>query len=613
MIRTFLCMLLCPVVFEVAHGQYWQQRVEYTMSVELNVETHQYHGNQYLVYYNNSPDTLNKLFYHLYYNAFQPGSSMVKHEQDMIDPDGRVQGIAKYREGEEGYLHVARLTQDGSPADIIENETILEVTCHSPIYPGDTTVLELEFSGHVPVLTRRAGRDNSEGIDYSMGQWYPKLCTYDQDGWHPNPYISREFYGDFGDFNVSISIDSRYTVAATGVLQNPEETLHGYQAGGEMLKPDVSVTTWRFKAEDVHDFVWAADPEYSHTILHRNDGVPLHFFFRRTNLNEAAWAELPEIMDFAMSYMNERFGQYPYPTYSFIQAGDYGMEYPMATLVEGNRRIGGLASTCIHELIHSWYHAVLGTNESLYPWMDEGFTEYAEAMVTEALAYEGYMSYQLINDQPGAYNGYYQLAGFGIEEPLSTHADHYFTNTGYVYAAYFKGAVFLNQLEYIIGAEAMSRTMLRYFETWKFKHPGPLDFLRIAELESGMVLDWYYEYWVLSVKQIDYEVVNVTSERRHSTIHLRRAGRVPMPVEVEIRLTDGDSEIYYIPLELMRGEKPPRSDLNWSLLDDWHWALREYSFTVPHRISRIQEVIIDPFRGLADVKPENNKFSPPRN
>ncbi|MDX1410051.1 MAG: M1 family metallopeptidase, partial [Saprospiraceae bacterium] len=369
---------------------------------------------------------------------------------------------------------VRKMSQDGARLKYEVNGTILEVMLARPLLPGKSTVLHMDFYAQVPKQTRRSGRDNAEGIAYSMSQWYPKLCEYDEDGWHPNPYVAREFYGVWGDFDVYLSIDKTYTVAASGYLQNAESIGHGYEKPGTTVAPARGdKLTWHFHAPNVHDFVWAADPDYTHTRRTGRDGTEMHFFFQENEQNREAWASLPAVMDEAFQYINKHFGKYPYKKYSFIQGGDGGMEYPMATLITGNRSLNSLVGVSVHELLHSWYQMVLGTNESLYAWMDEGFTSYATARTINELARQGLLPGREYRDNlfVGTYRSYAGFSVSGAEEPLSVHADHFTSNAAYGVGVYTKGNIFLNQLEYIIGEKAFARTMLRYFDEWKFKHP----------------------------------------------------------------------------------------------------------------------------------------------
>ena len=608
-----------------AQRNYWQQEAAYEMDVSMDVSTNRLTGAQTLVYKNNSPDTLNRVFYHLYFNAFQPGSMMDVRSRTIADPDRRVRDrILHLQEDEIGFQRIISLTQDGTPVQHTTEETILEVVLTQPILPGGSATLTMEFEAQVPLQVRRSGRDNAEGIRYSMAQWYPKLAEYDEAGWHANPYVGREFYGVWGSYDVKITIPANYVVAATGTLQNPQEIGHGYKATGQTVNPPKSGNlTYHFQADNVHDFVWAADPDYRHTIAQVPDGPTLHFFYQSDTLAQN-WERLPELTVRAFQYMNATFGQYPYDSYSVIQGGDGGMEYPMATLITGHRSFRSLLGVTVHELIHSWYQGVLGTNESLYPWMDEGFTTYAaNRTMFYILSDSGNAPYprgprrvptiptrlgQAINQQANAYGGYFSLVASGLEEPMTTHSDHYHTNQAYGSAAYSKGAVFLHQLSYIIGQETFEQGMRRYFNTWKFKHPDAEDFQRIMEKESGIILDWYLEYFINSTRTIDYGIKLVEGEGQQTAVILEKIDRMPMPLDVVVTYQDNSQELFYIPLGMMRGEKENETDVPRTVLPDWPWTFPTYRMTIEHPADDVKTIVIDPSLRMADVDRSNNIY-----
>jgi len=594
-----------------AQADRWQQRAAYEMEIDFDVEKHQFTGKQQLTYFNNSPDTLDRVFYHLFFNAFQPGSMMDVRSRTISDPDRRVRDrISKLSESEIGYLRVQKLKQDGAMTDFEVVGTILEVSLATPLLPNSKTVLEMDFTGQVPIQVRRSGRDNAEGIDYSMAQWYPKLSEYDYQGWHANPYIGREFYGVWADFDVKIAIDKNYTIAATGYLQNPNKIGHGYEAAGTSVKtPKKDKLEWHFKANDVHDFLWAADPDYEHLVLERADGNALHFFFQPGEKTTDNWSRLPKVMDEAFAYINQHFGQYEYDKYSFIQGGDGGMEYPMATLITGERSFGSLVGVSVHELMHSWYQMMLGTNESLYAWMDEGFTSYASSRVMNHLRQKGLIPGNVAdNPHLGSYAGYINLARTPMEEPLSTHSDHFMTNRAYGTGSYSKGAVFLNQMEYIIGKEHFDIALLKYFNTWKLKHPNVNDCIRIFEKTSGLELDWYKEYWVNTTHTIDYAVSKIADGADgKAVVSLEKRGMMPMPIDVVVTYTDGRKETINIPLQIMRGHKSPESK-NFRTAPDWPWTNFSYNLMLDVALDQIEKVEIDPSRRMADIDNENNSL-----
>jgi hypothetical protein len=356
----------------------WQQRVEYVMDVSLDVKTHTVAGTQKLTYYNNSRDTLRKVYYHLYFNAFQPGSMMDVRSRNIADPDGRVKDrISKLKDDEIGYQHIQSLKQDGKDTQYKVNGTILEVTLPKALLPGAKTVFDMKFESQVPLQVRRSGRNNREGVAYSMTQWYPKLAEYDFKGWHAYQYVAREFHGVWGDFDVKITLDPTFVIAGTGKLKNADKVGYGYEQPGATVKRPEGNLTWNFVAKDVIDFAWAADPDYLHDRAQVPNGPELHFFYQKNDKILENWKKMEGFAVRHFEHMNKTFGKYPYDSYSIIQGGDGGMEYPMCTLILGEVSLGGLVGVMLHEAAHSWYQGVLASNESLYAWMDEGFTDFS--------------------------------------------------------------------------------------------------------------------------------------------------------------------------------------------------------------------------------------------
>ncbi|WP_422082793.1 M1 family metallopeptidase [Ulvibacterium sp.] len=607
----FLFFLIGSGSFVVAQSAscYWQQHVDYTMEVAMEVESYQYSGTQKLVYTNNSPDTLNRVYYHLYFNAFQPGSEMDVRLQNISDPDGRMtttdkkSRIATLSESEMGYLHAVSLKQDGAKVRYKEEGTVLEVDLAKPILPGKKTTFEMEFKGQVPVMIRRAGRNSNEGVALSMSQWYPKMAEYDFEGWHADPYIAREFYGVWGDFDVKLTIDKEYVVGGTGYLQNPQEIGHGYETPGTKVGRTKGKTlTWHFKAPMVHDFMWAADPDYIHDTLPMENGPTLHFFYKKDPQIIENWKNLQPKTVEAMDFFSKNIGAYPYNQYSVVQGGDGGMEYAMSTLITGKRSFGSLVGVMVHELAHSWFQHALATNESKHAWMDEGFTTFISTLCMNEI-----MGPKKENPLQDSYNGYYNLALSGKEQPQTTHADRYDLNYAYGISAYSKGSVFLSQLGYIIGQDKLMETLRRYYADFKFKHPIPNDIKRTAEKVSGIELDWYLTDWTQTTNTIDYGIKDVIEEDGKTKIVLERIGNMPMPLDILVVYADGAQETFYAPLRMMRGEKEnPYAHLSRTVLPDWPWAFPTYEFTVDKPISSIKGVMIDPSQLMADINGENN-------
>ncbi|HEY8918511.1 MAG TPA: M1 family metallopeptidase [Chitinophaga sp.] len=607
-----LLLLLSATSTLQAQPDRWQQRVKYTMDVKMDVQTNRFTGKQKLEYTNNSPDTLYKVFYHLYWNAFQPNSMMDVRSRELGKttlPNGKQDWDARVRDriehlkpNEIGYQKVLSLKRDGRPQRTKQVETILEVMLDKPILPHSKAVFDMDFEGQVPVQIRRSGRNNAEGVDYSMSQWYPKMCEYDYEGWHPTFYVAREFYGVWGDYDVKITIDKRYVLGGTGYLQNPNQIGYGYETPGvKVIRPAGNTLTWHFIAPNVHDFMWAADTAYKH-ITQQVDGFTAHFFYLENDTTRETWPAFAKMIPAAYAWIKAHYGPYPYKQYSFIQGGDGGMEYPMGTLILGNGKLNGLYGLAMHEWMHTWYQMMLGTNESLYPWMDEGFTSFAE----DNIVYHTLDSTKTPSPHTSSYNGYFSLVRSGLEEPMSTHADFYNTNAAYSITAYSKGAVFLEQLGYIIGAQNRDKGLLRYYWDWRFKHPNANDFIRVMEKVSGMQLDWYRMLFVNTTKHIDYGIDSVYEYNGKAVVRLRRVGDMPMPIDLEVTTRDGKKQLHYIPLSLMFGEKPqedatPRVTHEW-----WAWTHPTYEVTLDIPMRNIELLEIDPSERMADIDRSNN-------
>ncbi|MDX1461983.1 MAG: M1 family metallopeptidase [Marinirhabdus sp.] len=600
-LNSFWAVMLVATVVAQNNTGYWQQKVDYTMDIDVDASNYQYEGKQTLVYTNNSPDVLDRVFYHLYFNAFQPGSEMDVRSRTIADPDGRVTDrISKLTPEEIGYIKPKMLTQDGKPLQYEVVGTVMEVELNTPIQPGASTTFKMEWEAQVPLQVRRSGRTNKEGVALSMTQWFPKMAEYDFQGWHADPYIAREFHGVWGDFDVTIHIDEDYVVGGTGY--NASNVKNGDYP--KVKKARRGKKSWQFIAPNVHDFTWAADKDYVHEQYDGPNGVTLNFYYKNNPEIKENWEKLQPLTAELLAYFNEHIGEYPYKQYSVIQGGDGGMEYAMSTLITGERKFGSLFGVTAHEMAHTWFQFLLATNEGKHEWMDEGFTSYISALAQNEILEEN-------NPNPlsGSYRGYQFLATSGTEEPATTHADRYDLNRSYSITAYSKGAVFLAQLGYIIGKENLEKTIKQYFKEWAFKHPTPNDFIRVAEKVSGFELDWYLMDFMQTTKTIDYAIKGVEpNDKGGTTITLERVGAIAMPIDLSVQYLDGTQETFYIPLQMARAEKDnPYSDVKWTVLDDWAWAYPTYSFDIPAG-KEVVTLNIDASALMADVNRDNNSY-----
>src|SRR5690606_17717726 len=337
----YYALLFLMVLSGIALGQrkgYWQQDVKYTMDIDVDEKSYQYDGKMTLEYGNNSGRSLSKVYFHLYFNAFQPGSMMDNRLISIADPDSRMtknigtkekpvyqSRISTLTPEQIGCQKISTLKVNGVPAQFKVDGTILEVELPQPIADGSKTTFEMEWKAQVPEQIRRSGRNSREGVALSMTQWYPKMAHFDDFGWHLDEYVGREFVAPFGDFDVTIHIHKDYVIGGSGVLQNPSE-VKGYVKNAKIKTNAQNKATWHFKAHNIHDFAWAADPKFVVDSTTSKGGVKIYTVFIPANKEiENNWKQAlgfaAEFFDFASS----RFGAYPWPTYTIVQGGDGGM------------------------------------------------------------------------------------------------------------------------------------------------------------------------------------------------------------------------------------------------------------------------------------------------
>lgn len=602
----------------VSAQDYWQQKVNYVMQIDVDATNFTYDGDMTLTYTNNSPDTLRTVYYHLYFNAFQPGSVMDNRLKHIPDPDRRMMNnlgtrenpnlksrIAQLSKADQGRQDIKSIHQNGQELRHEEFGTILRVDLAQPILPNTSTDLKMKWRAQVPSQIRRSGKQSAEGIDFSMTQWYPKMAAYDAAGWHLDEYVGREFYAPFGDFDVKILLPENYIVGSSGELQN-ENQMPGYSNSPQKLGRNQK-RTWHFKASNIHDFAWAADPSYVVDKQVTPSGVKLYYLYDRTLDAEYIknWKDSQPLMTEFFEFMTPRFGAYPWTTYTIVQGGDGGMEYGTSTLITGRRSLRSLVGVMIHEAAHSWFQHLFGIDETQHEWMDEGFTTYVEAMAAHHILGEKQDAVNIFED---AYRGYYNLVESGLEEPMSLLADYFNHNYAYGISAYYKGQVFPAQLGYIIGENNLRETFLRFYDQWKFKHPTPTDFVKIAQDVSGINLKWYENLFTKTTRHIDYGIDLVSGNQ----ITLRNHSNFPMPLDVLVTFTDGSQHLYYIPANEMRGVKICETEfypnIKNTTLPAWQWSAPTYTVQAAQPVKSVQ---IDPTQRLADVNAANNTYPAP--
>lgn len=604
-----ILVLFSTLVFGQRAG-YWQQKVDYKMQIAVDDVNFRYDGNMQLVYTNHSPETLDKVYFHLYYNAFQPGSAMDMRLRNIEDPDSRmmttgadgkkVSRISLLGKDDIGYQQINSIKQNEKNLDYKISGTIMEVQLAEKLQPGKSTTINLDWKAQIPEMIRRGGKNSREGIAMTMTQWYPKMANYDEEGWHLDEYIGREFYAPFGNFDVTIEIQKDFVVGSSGKLQNPDE-VKAY-APNPNIKEKNGKASWHFKAENIHDFAWAADKNFIVSSQKVPSGPELYFVhLNQPDINQN-WTDAQPVAVKFFEFMSSYFGQYPWEVYSIIQGGDGGMEYGTATMVTGGRNLNSLIGVIFHEVAHSWYQQMFGINETVNEWMDEGFTSYAEQLAHLQLTNQTIEP----NPNPEAYDSYFELAKSKIEEPMSLLADYYNYNYAYGIEAYVKGQIYLIQLGYIIGNENLKTVFHEFYKVWKFKHPTPNDFKRTAEKVSGLNLKWYQNLFVNTTRTIDYSIDSVDSNE----IRLKNLSNFAMPIDLLVEYADGSKELFYIPNLELRGEKKAENlqiykGVKRTILKPWAWTNPNYTVKVSKEVKKAE---IDPTKRLADINQYNNSY-----
>ncbi|QFG52050.1 M1 family metallopeptidase [Chryseobacterium sp.] len=589
-------------------GPYYQQFAKYAMDIDVDAANFTYNGRQTITYTNNSPDELKEVYFHLYWNAFKPGSMMDQRTQSLgKNGDSRLQKggvstLASIPKNEEGAQNIHWIRQNGKNLKFEVQETIMKVTLDTPVKPNSTTVFTMEWDAVIPMQIRRAGRNNREGIDMTMTQWYPKLAEYDYDGWATFDYIGREFHAPFADFDVNIKIDRDYVIGTGGTLLNPTE-VKGYSPSASVKAGADNKATWRWNAKNMLDFAWAADRDYTVETFTVLDGPKIYYVYQKSEKTKL-WEDSKPYVEKFFQLMNSSVGRYTYPSYSFVQGGDGGMEYGMVTMMLGEARtLEDLVGLMVHEGGHSWNQQILAYNESVRPWMDEGFTSYYDSRIMHQL-------FPPEKPEPnpflGSLNNYRNFVKRGIEEPAVWLGDHHENGTAYSFATYVKGELFLVQLGYIMGEDKLNAVMKEFYNQWKLKHPTDRDFMHIAQKVSGMDLKWFQHYWINTTKTIDYAVKEVKHDGNSTTVTLENKGGVPMPIDFSVLTKDNKVVNYQIPLNMTHTWKSKDIYGSFTTLRYWPWTQKEYTFTVPYSKAQIAALGIDFSQRLADINPEDN-------
>ncbi len=582
-------LMLASFLIASPEADYWQQDVAYRIEVELDTAHHFLNGTERLIYRNNSPDTLTELFFHLYPNAYRDRSSLYARDMERME---------KYRfsfskEDDRGWIAIDSLfANDRAVTDraALLGDTITEMklTLPRPLHPGDSTVLTFYFRVKIPSLFSRLGRIRDH---YEITQWYPKPVVYDNKGWHPDGYRAiGEFYGEYGTFDVFITLPDTMKIGATGELVSTSAAGSGN-------------TKYHFHAEQVHDFAFICDPYYKVMSEYCGNTLVRVLYFPR---EEEEWKEALTYAKDALTYYGRWYGEYPYSTLTVAQgfrgAGG-GMEYPHIVLISTKpSSLTNLFETVImHEVGHQWFYGLVGSNEMDEAWLDEGINTFSEIRYLEEkygkderlINFPWFLSFlSPLNDRYLHSFLYYTASQYEELPVLSSAYDFTDDPASYSGIAYSKAGLVVDMLRNYVGEDTFDTIMRTYVERYSYKHPTTEGFVEVVNEVTGEDMGWFFDRWLRTTEQCDYEIESVTfahvgwngDTRYIALIHLRKNQKATMPFELRLNLENHREDHIFL---------------------DGNFTDTTIRYESP---SRLKSVILDPDRKLLEVNRWNNHW-----
>lgn len=593
---------------------YWQQDVYYRISAVLDDNNETITGVEYLTYYNNSPNVLDELYFHLYQNAVQPGSLV----DELYTQNKTTHTFGPYEKNKLGTT-IELCYAGGNVVNPIIDYTVMNVPLQTPLQPGDSIQVEFHFTTYFDrgSIRRRMKVYDHDGFKHFNGvHWYPRICVYDRKfAWETAQHMEHEFYGDYGSFDVALTLPNEYVNEATGVLLNPEEAYPGdlrarldisnfksqpaNNQPGLVAPKNGTMKTWKYHADNVHDFAWTADPTYR---IGEVEWRGIKCIALAQEQNAWRWQPTAAFVANVVATYSKDFGMYEYPKMVAADAAD-GMEYPMITLDGGiypSHR--GLIA---HEVGHNWFFGMIGSNETYRAALDEGFTQFLTAWSMKQLSGQNQRPSDI--EYSTDYFGYLRDAIDGTDPTLNTHSDD-FNNAirhggGYGHV-YYKTATMLYNLEYVLGDSVFKMAMQNYVRQWKICHPYMEDFRNSIIMSTGTDLNWFFDQWFETTKYIDYSIKSVKREKNTDeyAITIKRKGDMIMPIDLRVSMADGSKMDVSIPVSNYRKEGVISPQKNWT---GWGTLRQEYTLNVRFP-SAIKQVQIDPSGRLADIDQRNN-------
>lgn len=560
--KYFFVLLFLPFA-ALAQKPYWQQQVDYKIEVTLNDTTHSLQGFITMQYTNNSPNTLSVIYLHLWPNAYRNHESALA-DQLLENGDTRFR-FSKH--SQRGFIDMLNFKVNAEACVWKYDSFSIEVArleLNEPLKPGESVSISTPFRVKLPDSYSRMGH---VGQSYQITQWYPKPAVYDKDGWHKMDYLDQgEFYSEYGDYDVSITLPKNYVVGATGDLQNAEEikwlsekaektkTIEEFDER-DMKFPasDSTKKTLRYTQKNIHDFGWFADKRYH--VLKGEVELPVSkrkvtTWAMFTNAYAEYWKKSPEYLHDAIYHYSDWIGGYPYNQVTAVDgalSAGGGMEYPNVTVIGAVNSDFSLDVVITHEVGHNWFYGILGTNERKHPWMDEGINSYYEQRYVDAKYPDrglldtrrtGFSKFLDIDQYRHSYLmdlGYQINARENLDQPIDLTSRKY---TSYNYGAivYGKSMLVFNYLEAYLGKEVFDRVMKKYFETWQYKHPQPEDLRALFQQETGKDLNWFFDDLIKTTKKIDYKIVSIGEGAAESKkmFAVKNVGAVVSPLTISV-------------------------------------------------------------------------------
>ena len=580
---------------------YWQQEASYTIRATLDTGASLLTGTGTIHYVNHSPDALEFVWVQIEQNISARNSITYQLNQ----PPLHFAGGAVFDftgKGFIGGITIDHFAAAGKELTRSADGTMMRVELQAPLAAG--AAIDFDVAWHFPVPPYGSGRMGRIGNRlYEIAQWYPRLVVYDDvNGWNPLPYIGAgEFYLEYGDYDVSLTLPAGFLVAATGMVQNPADVwspqirqrLEQAKAATDRIqivtkaeatangaRATAGAKTWHFTAANVRDFAWAASPDFRWDASGWN-GVQINTFYRPDAL---PWEEANRMARFTIQHFSETWLRYPWPHATTVEGLIEGMEYPMITFVPSIEKREDQFWVLMHEFGHQWFPMIVGSDERRYPWMDEGFNTFIDFG-----AAEGYFTGTAYGDTVRRE----LLTAFGVsaipgnEQPLITKPVE---QRDLLWGAYQKPALMLTVLrDHVLGRETFERAFREYIRRWAFKHPQPADFFRTMANVSGRDLDWFWRGWIYTTARLDQTVDSVRAVGPDSVyVFLSNRGQMVLPVTLELRYADGTTERRQLPIEM------------WNLGD---------RFTARFRTAKaVVGVIVDPTASLPDINRGNNNW-----